>query len=318
MKNNQPVLVIVGPTGVGKTGFSLELVERLGGEIVSADARQAVRLMDIGTAKPSLSDRERVPHHLLDIVDPDEKLTAGEYARQAVQAIQRIRDRGKTPVVVGGSGLYIRALTEGLFEESPWNGKWAEEGHESPSGGIRKRLESRAALEGSAGLHGELKRVDPRAAVRIHPNDLQRILRALLVFEMTGHPISDLQGARQAGFEPRMVGLALDREALYRRIDIRVDAMIRDGLVVEVRGLLKSGYGPELNALASVGYQEVLPYLEGRESLGDTIEAIKRNTRRYAKRQMTWFRRDGRIFWLDASEDRKRLVDRIVAREQTH
>ncbi len=323
----QPVLVILGPTGVGKTGLSLDLAERIGGEIVSADARQAVRTMDIGTAKPSKAERERVPHHLIDIVDPDEKLTAGEYARQAGEAIRAIRERGKRPVVVGGSGLYIRALTDGLFEEAESDGLRIERVgggnpqsaiRNSPSADeIRKRLKARAAQEGSLGLHEELSRVDPSAAARIHPNDLHRIVRALEVFESTGQRISELQRtSRQpfGGFEPMMVGLGLDRAALHRRIEERVDAMIAQGLVEEVKGLLDRGYSPDLNALKSVGYQEVFPYLEGRQTLSTTIEAIKQNTRRYAKRQMTWFRRDGRIWWLDGSEDRKQLVDRVGER----
>jgi tRNA dimethylallyltransferase len=295
VKKIQPVLVILGPTGVGKTGLSLELAERIGGEIVSADARQAVRTMNIGTAN-------------------------GE-------AIQSIRERGKRPVVVGGSGLYIRALTDGLFEEAESDGLQSEwVGGVNPQSAIRnsqstnevrKRLKARAAQEGSCGLHEELSRVDPLAAARIHPHDLHRIVRALEVFENTGQRISELQRtSRQpfGGFEPMMVGLALDRAALHRRIEERVDAMIAQGLIEEVNGLLDSGYGPDLNALKSVGYQEVFPYLEGRETLSATIEAIKRNTRRYAKRQMTWFRRDGRIWWLDGSENRKRLVDRVGER----
>ncbi len=327
MEKTQPVLVILGPTGVGKTGLSLELAERIGGEIVSADARQAVRTMDIGTAKPSKAEREQVPHHLIDIVDPDEKLTAGKYARQAAEAIRAIRERGKRPVVVGGSGLYIRALTDGIFEETE-----SEEFRNERGGGsnpqsairnpqssdeVRKRLKTRAAQEGSLGLHEELSRVDPLAAARIHPNDLHRIVRALEVFEITGQRISELQRTSRpafGGFETMMVGLALDRAALHRRIGERVDEMIARGLIEEVQGLLDRGYGPDLNALKSVGYQEVFPYLEGRQTLSATIEAIKRNTRRYAKRQMTWFRRDGRIFWLDGSEDHKRLVDRVGER----
>ena len=278
---------------------------------MSADARQVYRYMDIGTAKPSKADRDRVAHHLIDIVDPDEKLTAGEYARQAGDAICDIQKRSKTPVVVGGSGLYIRALVDGLFEEAGSDDE------------VRRGLKARAAHEGSFGLHEELRRVDPEAAARIHPHDVHRIVRALEVFEITGQRISELQRARRRAFgvfEPTwkrkrlMVGLALDRAVLCRRIEERVDAMIAQGLVDEVQGLLDKGYGPHLNALKSVGYQEVFPYLEGRQTLRATIEAIKRNSRRYAKRQMTWFRRDGRIWWLDGSKDRKRLVERILER----
>ena len=327
VKKMQSVLVILGPTGVGKTGLSLELAERIGGEIVSADARQAVRTMDIGTAKPSKADRERVAHHLIDIVDPDDKLTAGEYARQASEAIRDVQDREKTPLVVGGSGLYIRALIDGLFQETESGGLRMERGGGgNPQSAIRdpksfdevrKRLKARAAQEGSYTLHEELSRVDALAAARIHPNDVHRIVRALEVFESTGKRISELQRtSRQpfGGFEPMMVGLALDRAALHRRIEKRVDAMIAQGLIEEVQGLLDRGYGPDLNALKSVGYQEMFPYLLGRQTLSATIEAIKRNTRRYAKRQMTWFRRDGRIWWLDGSEDRRKLVDRVGER----
>ena len=305
VEKSRTVIVLVGPTGVGKTGLSLELAECIGGEIVSADARQVYRYMDIGTAKPSKADRARVAHHLIDIVDPDEKLSAGEYARRAGEAIRGIRERGGTPVVVGGSGLYIRALIDGLFEEG------------GSDDAVRRRLKGRAAREGSFGLYEELRRVDPEAAEGIHPHDLHRIVRALEVFEVTGQRISELRRASRRTFgvfDPMMVGLALDRVVLCRRIGDRVDAMIVQGLMDEVRGLLDMGYGPNLNALRTVGYQEVFPYLEGRQTLRATIEAIKRNTKRYAKRQMTWFRRDGRIRWLDGSEDRKRLVDRILER----
>lgn len=296
------VLVLVGPTAVGKTDVGMGVAREIGGEIVSADARQVYRGMDIGTAKPTVVERAQVRHYMVDVVDPTVRFSAGEYARQARATIQRLIDQGIAPVVVGGSGLYIRALLDGFFE-----GQGSDPG---VRGALRKRVEK----EGAPSLHHELREVDPKLADRLHPNDAQRIIRGLEVYYATGTPLSILQGASPtpAAFTPIMMGLMCDRDTLYRRIEERVDRMIDQGLIEEVRGLTRRGYGPHLYALRTVGYREVFPYLEGSRGLSETIAEIKANTRRYAKRQLTWFRREHRIRWLDAGEDRGRLVESIV------
>ncbi|HID10689.1 MAG TPA: tRNA (adenosine(37)-N6)-dimethylallyltransferase MiaA [Candidatus Latescibacteria bacterium] len=297
------VLAVVGPTAVGKTALGIALAEALGGEVVSADSRQVYRYMDIGTAKPTPEQRMRVPHHMIDVVLPDQYFSAGEYARLAAEAIQDVARRGKLPVVVGGSGLYISALFDGLFEE----------GARDPA--LRWALRERARMGGSEALHRELREVDPEAAARIHPHDLQRIVRALEVYRTTGRPLSSWQRERRPRLRAQVtwVGLDMDRGELYRKIDARVEEMMDRGLIEEVRALLEMGYSPELPALRTVGYKEVFPYLEGRRDLEGTIAQIRRNTRSYARRQLTWFRRDPRIRWLDAGAGEEALIRTISA-----
>ena len=281
-------LVIVGPTGVGKTRLSLAIAERMEVEVISADSRQVYRYMDIGTSKPSREERSRVVHHLIDVVDPDQEYSAGTYGQQAREAVRDVAKRSKTPLIVGGSGLYIRALLHGFFEP-----------HVSDPE-VRQTLKQRAASEGSRTLFEELRRVDPLVAQRVHPNDAQRIVRALEVFQITGRRLSEWQRSRSQPLElePLVVGLSLPREQLYQLIDRRVDRMIADGFVGEVEDLRAWGYGPHLNALQTVGYQEIFGYLSGRYALDEAVQTIKRNTRRYAKRQLTWFSRHPNIRWL--------------------
>ncbi len=301
LRMSNRVLVILGPTCVGKTQVSLKLADMLKGEIVSFDSRQVYKFMDVGTAKPTKEQRESIHHHLIDLVSPDEKFTAADYGKEARQIIREIIKRNKQPIAVGGSGLYLKALIKGFFV-----GPKADEN-------TRKRLEREAQEFGEPQFFNRLKEVDPQAAERIHPNDLVRIIRALEVYELTGKPISIWQ--REGDYEPFpmqfvKIGLNLERKKLYRRINLRVDEMISKGFLDEVKKLKEKGLTPKLKALRSVGYQESFAYLEGKLDLQAAIEKIKLNTRHYAKRQLTWFRQDKEIIWLDAEDDN--LIQKIL------
>lgn len=286
------VLLIVGPTAVGKTKFSLEIAEQLDGEIISADSRQVYKYMDIGTAKPTPEERKRIKHHFIDIKYPDEYYSAGKYGREARRVIHEIFSRGKRPIVVGGSGFYVRALVDGLCDAEISNSE------------IKQILKTVVQRDGLKTLYEKLIQVDPVLAERIHPNDTQRILRALEVWELTGVPLSQFQQERQeaADFNPIFLGLTMDRKRLYQRIEQRVDNMIELGLVQEVVLLKEKGYSDELISLQTVGYQEVFQYLKGNFSYENMISLIKQKSRHYAKRQLTWFRKDERINWFDAEK----------------
>lgn len=288
------VLVIVGPTGVGKTQVSLRLADILNGEIVSLDSRQVYKYMDIGTAKPTRGEMKRVAHHLIDIVYPDEKFTAADYGKRAREVIREIIKRKKQPIVVGGSGLYLKALIKGFFQGPKGDEK------------VRERLRKEESKFGLDHLFERLKEVDPKAALRIHPHDSVRIIRALEVYELTGKPITLLQ--EKGSYEPFemdfiKVGLTLDRKKLYEKIDGRLEKMISDGFLDEVKALKEKGYSSGLKAFKTVGYQELFSYLERKIDFPKAIESIKLNTRRYAKRQLTWFRKDEEIKWLDAEKE---------------
>jgi tRNA dimethylallyltransferase len=285
-----PLIVICGPTAAGKTAASLVLAERLGGEIVAADSRTVYRGMDIGTAKPTPADRARVPHHCLDLADPDETVTLATYRRTADEAIAGIRRRGRVPLLVGGTGLYVRAVVDTFSIPAV-----------APDPAFRVQLEHEEE-QAPGDLHARLQRVDPVAAGRIHPRNVRRLIRALEVFEHTGQPISVLQQRSDAVQKAVQVGLTMDRGALYRRIDARVDAQLRAGLVGEVQRLLARGYDPGLPAMQGLGYKEIVPYLQGQTDLTEAIGQLRRNTRRFAKRQYTWFRRDRRVQWLDVDD----------------
>jgi len=293
--------VILGPTCVGKTQVSLKLADIFKGEIVSFDSRQVYKFMDIGTAKPTKKERERIRHHLIDLVSPVEKFTAVDYGKEAREIITGIIKRNKQPIAVGGSGLYLKALIEGFFQ-----GPKADEK-------VREKLEREAQEFGGPHLFNRLKEVDAPAAERIHPNDLVRIIRALEVYELTGKPISIWQ--REGEYEPLplrfvKIGLNLERKKLYQRINLRTEEMISQGFLDEVKKLKKKGFTPELKALKTVGYQELFDYLEGKFDLPAAIEKIKLNTRHYAKRQLTWFRKDKEIIWLDAENEN--LIEEIL------
>jgi tRNA dimethylallyltransferase len=287
-----PVLILAGPTASGKTGVGIRLAQAIGGEIVSADARQIYIGMDIGTAKPTAEQQRQAPHHLIDVIAPDEDYSAGRFAREATAAIGQIHERGRRAVLVGGSGLYLKALVDGFSPMPP------------VPGAIREDLKALAAVD-LEGLHRRLAEVDPAAADRIHPNDTQRIVRALEVYESSGQRLSDLQTRppeTPCPWKARWFGLNPPRPELYARIDRRVDEMLGAGLVDEVRELRKAGFGPELNALKTFGYREIFDYLNGAASLASAAADIKQATRRYAKRQFTWFRRERRMAWLDPGE----------------
>jgi tRNA dimethylallyltransferase len=285
------VLAIVGPTASGKTPASLLLAERLNGEIISADSRQIYKYLDIGTAKPARADRKRVKHYFIDVLEPDEEYSAGQFAKEARHVVAKILERRKLPILVGGSGLYVKSVIDGLFEGA---GKDPE---------VRARLADQLVREGVEGLFEGLKKVDPVTAAKMTEVKPRRVIRALEVYYITGKPLSEFHAEQETKpeFTAIQVGLNWKRQELYDRINQRVDRMISDGLVDEVRSLRARGYDRRLNALNTVGYKEVFDYLDGSRSLEDTITLIKRNSRRFAKRQLTWFRADKRIQWVSMS-----------------
>lgn len=294
--NNEPPLVVIcGPTATGKSDAGVLVAERLYGEVISADSMLVYRGMDIGTAKPTASDMRGIPHHLIDIVEPDQEYNAALFQEQARAVIADIMNRRKLPVLVGGTGLYIGAV----IDEYDFSGARGSDLY-------RKELFKQAEEYGTSKLHERLREIDPGTAARLHPNDARRIIRALEVYRFTGIPISSFHTVEQ----PRksvykkmlMFGLILEREKLYKLIEQRVDRMIQAGLVEEVQGLLDRGFSPELSSMRGLGYKEIVEYLTGKSSLDQAVDTLKRNTRRFAKRQMTWFRRDKRIKWLNPEQ----------------
>jgi len=264
---------------------------RLDAEIVSADSRTVYRGLDIGTAKPSRADRAAVPHHLLDVAAPTEVFTVADYQRLARAAIAEIRARGRVPILLGGTGLYIRAVVDGLVIPAV-----------APDWPRRARLEEEERAGGAGTLHRRLAEVDPASAAAMHPRNLRRIIRALEVYERTGIPWAAAP-AEAPEAAPVMVALTLDRARLYERIDRRIDRMLTDGLVDEVRRLLDAGYAPSLPAMQGLGYKDLVPHIRGETGLLEAVERLRRNTRRYAKRQWTWFRADPRYRWIDVDDD---------------
>lgn len=299
----RPLLaVICGPTAVGKTDVAIRLAEQFSGEIVSADSRQIYRLMDVGTAKPTAAEQSCVRHHLIDVVWPDETFSAARFAEQAERAIARVLELGRRPLLVGGTGLYIRALTEGLLDAPPADPQ------------LRAGFREIAEREGSAELHRRLAEVDPTAATRLHPNDLVRIERALEVQALTGRPLSQLQREHAFGqrrYRMLKIGLDLDRKALFDRIDRRAVEMFSAGLVDETRRLLAAGYNPASTALRTIGYRQAVAVLRAEMSEAEALLDLQRATRRYAKQQLTWFRRDSSIIWLDSSTDFVKILKLI-------
>jgi tRNA dimethylallyltransferase len=285
---SEPLLVtILGPTASGKTSLSLHLAEQLQGEIVSCDSVAVYRELEIGTAKPSPEERRRVPHHLIDIAAPNEVVTAGDYARAARQAIYAIHGRGRLPIVVGGTGLYLRALLEGLFSGPPRSDE------------LRTRLRERAAERGPEYLHKLLRRLDPAAAKLIHANDVPKLIRALEVCVASRKPMTEMwrQGRDPlCGYRIVRVGLNPEREVLYQRINARARAMFPRGLIEETQALLQS-YGPDVFPLRSLGYKQAAQHLRGELAREEAIAAAQQGHRNYAKRQMTWFRRELDVHW---------------------
>ncbi len=283
-----PIILLAGPTAVGKTELSLRLAARLSTEIINADSMQVYRHMDIGTAKPSAAERSRVPHHLLDVVNPDEPFDAAAYLDLARPVIDGLHRQGRIPLVVGGTGLYMKVLTRGICPAPPTDPQ------------LREQLKREDAQKGLAALHGELLRLDPPSGKRIHPNDRQRVHRALEVLRLTGIPLSVQQEThrfRETLYPSLKLFLFRERDELYRRIDDRVHVMMRAGFLDEVRGLIEAGYGPELPSMKSLGYRQLARFLAGETDLEQAVADIAKETRRYAKRQFTWFRADPEFQW---------------------
>lgn len=298
-------VVICGPTGVGKTAVAIALSRFFNGEIINADSMQIYRYLDIGSAKPTPDEQKAVRHHLIDIVDPDEPFDAARYSTLASDTMKRLHERNVISFVAGGTGLYIKALLHGLFRDRPCN----------PS--TIASLQKETAEKGSGLLHERLKAVDPVSASKIHPNDAFRIIRALEVFMETGRPISAFHqghGFAEGRIEAIKIGLTMERDKLYERIDRRVDQMIDAGIVDEVKKVIGLGYSTDLKPMKSIGYRHVTEYLAGLRSWDETLLLFKRDSRRYAKRQLTWFRNDPEILWFHPSEiePMKNVVDQFI------
>jgi tRNA dimethylallyltransferase len=288
------LIAVLGPTASGKSGLAMELAGRLGAEIVSADSLQLYKHLDIGTAKPSPIERGAIPHHLIDIADPDEEFNAGRFRALARDVIRELHSRGKKVILVGGTYLYIKLLLSGLIEDIPADTT------------IRNGIKKLRASHGTGYVYEMLRSIDPAAAERIHPNDYVRAERALEVFYLTGEKMSHLQSLHEFGereFDYLKIGISVEREDLRGRIDLRVDRMMEEGLVEEIGKLRDMGYGPEFKPMQSIGYKEINRYIDGEISLEKAVELIKRDTKRFAKRQMTWLRRDKEINWFEIPRD---------------
>lgn len=301
------LIAILGPTAVGKSALALKLAQELRGEIVSADSRLVYRGMDLGTAKPTIDEQRRVPHHLIDLVNPDESFTLAEYQPLAYAAIAQIHARGNVPLLVGGTGLYVRAVLEGLSIPRV-----------KPNLGRRAELERRDA----AALYARLQELDPLAAARIDPKNKRRVIRAIEVSESAGAPISALQKFTAPNYHVLRIGLTMPREQLYARINARVDQMIAQGLIAEVQGLIDRGYSADLPSMSGLGYRQIAAYLQGKTARAAAIEILKRDTRRFVHHQYSWFRlADARIHWFDvnatAYENMRAIVEQFIARDES-
>jgi tRNA dimethylallyltransferase len=294
--NKPKLLVLIGPTAIGKTRLSLELAKRFRCEIISGDSMQVYRGMDIGTAKISPEDMQGIPHHMIDIADPDESSTAADFQERAAALISDIGGRGRLPFIVGGTGLYIESLCYGY--------RFSEGGSDEA---FRKEQELFLGTHGEIALHDRLKAVDAASAERLHPNDYRRVIRALEVAHLTGKSLSEhLAGQkRESPYDLCIVGLTMDRALLYKRIEERIDIMMQEGLVAEVQSLLHKGYSPGLVSMQGLGYKEIVKYLRGLSTLEESVRLLKRNTRRFAKRQLSWFRHMKDIQWVDVGETAK-------------
>jgi len=301
---------IIGPTAVGKSKIAVEVADRIQAEIISADSVQIYKGLDIGSAKIKneeqiASSGRLVKHHMIDVVEPDQDFSVADYKKEVERLIPEIQSRNHVPLLVGGTGLYVQAIIDPYqFEPLPIN--WE----------LRHELHELASKYGKEYLHAKLQQVDPVSANKLHPNDLRRVTRALEVYYQTGHPIwyNHFDKEKNNNTECLLVGLTMPRQLLYHRINLRVDEMIAKGLVDEVKSLLEAGYDRQLTSLQSLGYKQIIAYLMGEISLEEAIELIKRDTRRFAKRQIAWFKRDKRINWymIDESTDYPKLIEEIV------
>ena len=305
MPSRPSLIIISGPTCVGKTDVAIALAEPLGAEIISADAMQVYRYMDIGTAKPTEQQRTQVRHHLIDVVYPDEPFSAARFKTMAEVVISDLHQKGRPIFIVGGTGLYIKALTQGLFPGQEQDGV------------VQRKIRREAETLGLEALYRRLQKVDPVTAARIHPNDTYRIMRALEVHQVTGQSISyhqRIHGFRDVRYRMLKIGLTTERNILYDRINRRVDLMLASGLIEEVKWLLDQGYPSTLKPMRSIGYRHMADYLEGRTSWDETVHLFKRDTRRYAKRQLTWFRADPEILWVQPgqADHMRRKIDSFL------
>ncbi|MDR0269444.1 tRNA (adenosine(37)-N6)-dimethylallyltransferase MiaA [Paenibacillus sp.] len=291
--NKPKLLVLVGPTAVGKTKLSIELAKEWNCEIISGDSMQIYREMDIGTAKITRDEMQGIPHHLIDIHGPDEPYSVAEFQGQCHHLIQEIQGKGKIPFIVGGTGLYVESVC--------YDYQFAQEGEDKA---FRDEQAAFAEKNGAEALHAKLMAVDPVSAGKLHPNDQRRIIRALEIYHLTGIPLSaQLEGqTRVSPYQLCIVGLTMDRQMLYNRIEARIDEMLKQGLVEEVSSLLDKGYGMDLVSMQGLGYKQIVSYLQGRESFEEAVSILKRDTRRFAKRQLSWFRHMKEISWVDVTE----------------
>jgi tRNA dimethylallyltransferase len=299
----RPLVVLLGPTAVGKSRLGVQVARQIGTEVITADSRQVYRGMDIGTDKPTEDERHDVPHRLIDLADPDETFNTGWYRRAALAEIDRLYAAGRLPFVVGGTGLYIRTLVRGLCPADPL---------------VRAELMRMCKEQGRDGLYAELAQVDPVTAARLHPNDEAKVMRALEVYRLSGQPMSVLQrhhGFQEAPFSALLIGLQRPKEELYRRIEERIDWQLAHGMVQETRALLDRGYGRESGAMTGLGYRHVAAHVSGEYDYAEMVRLFKRDTRRFAKRQMTWFRKEPGIRWIVMDEDQplEHTVRRIVS-----
>jgi len=288
-----PLVAIVGPTAIGKSRIGIEIAKVLQTEILTADSCQVYRGMDIGTDKPTVPERQGVPHRLIDLVAPDQPFNVGDYRRHALQEISRLHGQGLLPLVIGGTGLYIRGLLRGLCPGPPAN--WP----------IRQALAKEATERGRTFLHEKLQKVDPALAQRLHPHDQPKVLRGLEVYQTLGIPLSKVQEQHQFQEMPYpflLIGLTMERQSLYRRIDMRVEWEIEKGLVQETQSLMQQGYSRQLGSMKGLGYRQFAGYLAGEYSYEEAVRLLKRDTRHFAKRQLTWFRKEPRIQWVTVEE----------------
>ncbi|MBO7746064.1 tRNA (adenosine(37)-N6)-dimethylallyltransferase MiaA [Paenibacillus sp. MWE-103] len=298
------LLALIGPTAVGKTRLSLDIAKAWNAEIISGDSIQVYRGMDIGTAKIKPEEREGVPHHMIDICDPAHPFSVAEFQERCAALIPEIQSRGKLPFIVGGTGLYVESVAYGYG--------FADVGSDNA---FREEMARYALANGAGALHAKLRAVDPQAAERLHPNDQRRVIRALEVHRLTGTTFSEQQAGQKktSPFELCIVGLTMDRAELYARINERVELMLAEGLVDEVRGLLERGVPEGAVSMHGLGYKEIVPYLQGHLSLDQTVELLKRDTRHFAKRQLSWFRHMPDINWIDAGENFNKNLQAIHA-----
>ena len=302
----KPLVVVIGPTAVGKSAIAIPLAQALGTEILTADSRQVYRGMDIGMDKPPVEQRGGVPHRLIDVVDPDQPFNVGEYRRLALAEIARLHQEGRIPLMVGGTGLYVRAVVHGLWDGPPADWEY------------RHRLMELARTDGTEALYRQLAHVDPELAARLHPRDEVKIIRGLEAHQVTGRRLSDLHrehGFTEKPFSTLLIGLTRDRQELYRRIDARVEEQLANGLVEETRRLLAHGYDRALGSMKGLGYRQIAGYLAGEYSYEEAVRLLKRDTRHFAKRQWTWFRKEPGIVWVEikAGESTEDVSARLMA-----